>query len=78
MSTGYHISHCPDMPIIYGPSADTDPGQAYPFQCDDDGLFAVSLDPESGNLPRGHCAKASRSGWTYYAWREDAYHPHGF
>jgi hypothetical protein len=56
-------SLCLDMPTIYGPSADIDPGQAYLFQCDDNGLFAVSLDPTGGNLPRDPCAEGVRRSW---------------
>ena len=53
-------SLCLDMPTIYGPSADIDPGQAYLFQCDDNGLFAASRDPTGGNLPRDPCAEGVR------------------
>jgi hypothetical protein len=35
--------------------------QAYLFQCDDNGLYAVSLDASGANLPRGPCAE----GWRF-------------
>jgi hypothetical protein len=37
----------------------TDAREAYLFQCGEDGLFAVSLDPLGRNIPRGPCAE----GW---------------
>jgi hypothetical protein len=40
--------------------ASTDALEAYLFQCDDNGLYAVSLDPLGGNLPRGPCAEGWR------------------
>jgi hypothetical protein len=40
--------------------ADTDALAAYLFQCDDNGLYAVSLDPDGRNLPRGSCAEGWR------------------
>jgi hypothetical protein len=49
------------MPTIYGPSADIDGGQAYFFQCDDNGLFAISRDRSGRNLPPGPCAE----GWQF-------------
>jgi hypothetical protein len=33
--------------------------QAYLFRCEDNGLYAVSLDPSGSNLPRNACAE----GW---------------
>jgi len=38
---------------------ETDAVEAYLFQCDDNGLYAVSIDPEGRNIPRGPCA----AGW---------------
>jgi hypothetical protein len=39
---------------------DTDILQAYLFECDDDGLFAVSLDPHGRNIPRNACLEGWR------------------
>jgi hypothetical protein len=39
---------------------ETDAREAYLFQCGDDGLFAVSLDPLGHNIPRGACAEGWR------------------
>jgi hypothetical protein len=46
----------------YGASmqTDTDILQAYLFECDDDGLFAVSLDPLGRNIPRNACLEGWR------------------
>jgi len=38
----------------------TDALPAYLFQCGDTGLFAVSLDPAGGNIPRGACTEGWR------------------
>jgi len=38
----------------------TDTLEAYFFQCDEEALFAVSLDPSGGNIPRGACAEGWR------------------
>lgn len=40
--------------------ADTDSLQAYLFQCDDNGLYGVSLDPAGSNLPRSACPQGWR------------------
>lgn len=50
----------------YGPMptssyADTETVQAYLFQCDDNGLFAVSLDSAGANIPREACVE----GWRF-------------
>jgi len=34
--------------------------QAYLFECDDDALFAVSLDAEGSNIPRRSCPQGWR------------------
>ena len=34
--------------------------RAYLFECEDDGLFAVSLDPSGANIPKRYC----HEGWT--------------
>jgi hypothetical protein len=34
--------------------------QAYLFECDEDRLFAVSLDPAGSNIPRKYCPQ----GWS--------------
>jgi hypothetical protein len=47
------------MPTIYGPSADIDPGQAYLFQRDDNGLFAASRDPPAATFRETPARKAS-------------------
>ena len=39
---------------------DTDTVQAYLFECDDDGLFAVSIDPHGRNIPRNACPEGWR------------------
>jgi hypothetical protein len=39
--------------------ANTDAVLAYLFQCGDNGLFAVTLDPTGRNISRGACAE----GW---------------
>lgn len=49
------------MSAIYGPAADIDASQAYLFQCDDNGLFAVSRDRTGRNIPQGACAE----GWRF-------------
>jgi hypothetical protein len=41
--------------------ADSDAVQAYLFRCDDNGLFAVSLDASGRNIPRGACVE----GWHF-------------
>jgi hypothetical protein len=41
--------------------ADTETQQAYLFQCDGNGLFAVSLDRSGANIPRGACVE----GWRF-------------
>ena len=38
---------------------DTDTSQADLFECDDDNLFAVSIDPHGRNIPRNACPE----GW---------------
>ncbi len=38
----------------------TDTLQAYLFECDDDRLFAVSLEPHGSNIPRNACAEGWR------------------
>ena len=35
--------------------------RAYLFECDDDGLFAISLDPTGENIPKHYCLQ----GWTF-------------
>jgi hypothetical protein len=37
-----------------------DPLQAYLFECDDEALFAVSLDAEGSNIPRRSCPQGWR------------------
>ncbi len=44
---------------IYGPAGDVDAQSAYLFECDRDGLFAISLDQSGGNIPRDLCPE----GW---------------
>lgn len=39
---------------------DADALKAYLFQCDDSGLYAVSLDPTGRNIPRGSCPQGWR------------------
>ena len=46
------------MATTYAPS---DALHAYLFECDDDALFAVSLDPLGSNIPRRSCLQ----GWRY-------------
>jgi len=41
--------------------AETDSLQAYLFQCDDNGLYGVSLDALGANLPRNGC----QEGWRF-------------
>lgn len=41
--------------------ADTESRRAYLFQCDDNGLYGVSLDPSGANLPRNTCPE----GWRF-------------
>jgi hypothetical protein len=41
----------------------TEAVEAYLFQCDDSGLYAVSLDASGRNLPRNACAE----GWCFRA-----------
>jgi hypothetical protein len=41
--------------------ADAETLQAYLFQCDETGLYAVSLDASGADLPRGPCAE----GWRF-------------
>jgi hypothetical protein len=42
-------------------STNTDPIRAYLFDCDDEGLFAVSIDPTGKNIPTGGCSQ----GWRF-------------
>ena len=46
---------------FFGPAGDVDAEEAYLFQCDDNGLFAVSRDRSGGNIPRGACPQ----GWNF-------------
>jgi hypothetical protein len=48
------------MQPIYGLVADDDPTLAYLFQCDDNGLFAISNDPTGKNIPRDTCPEGWR------------------
>jgi hypothetical protein len=34
--------------------------RAYLFECDEDGLFAISLDPHGSNIPQRYCPQ----GWS--------------
>jgi phage/plasmid-associated DNA primase len=43
--------------------ADAEAFEAYLFQCDDNGLYAVSRDPSGENIPRNACAE----GWRFRA-----------
>jgi len=45
------------MVMTYAPA---DPLQAYLFECDDDALFAISLDAEGSNIPRRSCPQGWR------------------
>jgi hypothetical protein len=45
------------MVTTYAPA---DPVQAYLFACDDDALFAVSLDAQGSNIPRRSCPQGWR------------------
>ena len=40
--------------------ANADAVEAYLFQCDDNGLFAVTLEASGANIPRGPCAEGWR------------------
>ena len=42
-------------------SPDADTLEAYLFRCDDNGLYAITLDPAGANLPRNPCP----DGWRF-------------
>jgi hypothetical protein len=46
--------------MAFAMQADTDTVQAYLFECDDDRLFAVSIDPHGRNIPRNACSEGRR------------------
>jgi hypothetical protein len=48
------------MQASYGLAGDTDATTAYLFECNDDGLFAVSCDRTGANIPIDLCAEGWR------------------
>ena len=48
-------------PMAFVMQTDTGTVQAYLFECDDDQLFAVSIDPNGRNIPRNACPE----GWRF-------------
>ena len=57
-NANYVLALRPYPPSIY---ADAETLQAYLFQCDENGLYAVSLDASGADLARGPCAE----GWRF-------------
>jgi hypothetical protein len=54
--------------MAFALQTDTGTVQAYFFECDDDRLFAVSIDPHGGNIPRNACPEGWRLSLMSSAW----------
>jgi len=46
--------------MAFAMQTDTDSVQAYLFECDDEKLYAVSIDPHGRNIPRSACPEGWR------------------
>jgi hypothetical protein len=46
--------------MTFAMQTDTGTFQAYLFECEDDQLFAVSIDPHGRNIPRNACPEGWR------------------